>query len=204
MSRKGCELAGHQPATRCHSRLIDGAHWSIHLGNGPSQRIEAVVCRSARFRAASRSTARYTVDLATPNRSPSSALEYSPEFNRATIWASCRDSVWVASPATGPWPSRPSCPDRDGGAERDAFDRGEERDGHQSGGDAQSEHCRHIGPADRTECCPTARAQGGIVPVDLARFMTVSGFASRRSRSVAAVAVSRRRHPIRDGVLGGW
>ena len=56
----------------------------------PLRRIEAAVCRWVRFRAASRSASRYTVDLATPNRSPSSALEYSPDFNNATMWAFCR------------------------------------------------------------------------------------------------------------------
>jgi hypothetical protein len=74
---KGMSLHGRGPAQ-------DQGNW-----HRPFLRIEAVVWRSAPFRAASRPTARYTVDLATPNRSPSSALEYSPDFNRATIWAFC-------------------------------------------------------------------------------------------------------------------
>ena len=62
------------------------------------QRIEAVVCRCARCRAASRPIARYTVDLATPNRSPSSAVVYSPDFNSATKWASCRFQFGLLAP----------------------------------------------------------------------------------------------------------
>src|SRR5664279_4385655 len=46
--------------------------------------------RSARCLVASRPIARYTVDRATPNRSPSSAVLYSPDFSNATRCASCR------------------------------------------------------------------------------------------------------------------
>ena len=135
--------------------------------------------------------------------------------------------------------------DRDGGAERDAFDRGEECDGHQPGGDAQSQQRRHIVPAYRAQrgtgqCqedqCSHAEPEprgagrshsgdqvdrqgrgeldrqhghhrqgpGGTGPVAVARVMTVSGFASRRSRSAAAVAGSRLRCPGRGRVRGGW
>src|SRR5664279_5404841 len=51
------------------------------------QRVVAMTDRSdrwARCLAASRPIARYTVDRATPNRSPSSAVLYSPDFNRTT------------------------------------------------------------------------------------------------------------------------
>jgi hypothetical protein len=42
--------------------------------------------------------ARYTVDRATPNRSPISAVLYSPDFSNATRCASCRGLSGLLAP----------------------------------------------------------------------------------------------------------
>jgi hypothetical protein len=55
-----------------------------------------------------------------------------------------RSSAVAAHRGDSEWPEEL---DGDGRAERDAFDRGEERDRHQSGGDTESEEGRHVGPA---------------------------------------------------------
>lgn len=95
-SRNRGSVAGHQPAK---GKSLGGRRRSLDLGNWHRlfDRIEAAAGRSLRFRAASRSTARYTVDRATPNRSPSSALAYSPDFmpRAVLVVRGCCQSVVV-------------------------------------------------------------------------------------------------------------